>query len=196
VQGASFAIVGLLVAGLRRGLAREQALSRQDPLSGLSNGRAFFEEGARLLELCRRSARPITLAYLDLDNFKQVNDDRGHAAGDDMLRAFADQIRTSVRASDIPARLGGDEFALLLPELGAEEAQLALSRLHAALQQCLSTVHPGVSVSIGAATFLVIPDDLEAMVRSADALMYAAKRSGKNQLRLEVVGVSSPASAR
>lgn len=196
VQGASFAVVGLLVARLRSGLAREQALGRQDPLCGLPNSRAFFEECARLLDLCRRNARPITLAYLDLDNFKQVNDDLGHAAGDDLLRAFADQIRASVRSSDVPARLGGDEFALLLPEMDDDNARLALHRLHAALHQRLAAAHPGVSVSIGAATFVVIPDHVEAMVQKADSLMYAAKRGGKNQLRLEVVGAPSLAPAR
>lgn len=196
VQGASFAVVGLLVARLRSALAREQELGRQDPLCGLSNSRAFFEECARLLDLCRRNARPITVAYLDLDNFKQVNDDLGHAAGDELLRAFADQIRSSVRSSDVPARLGGDEFALLLPEMDADDARLALHRLQAALHQHLAAAHPGVSVSIGAATFVVIPDDVEAMVRKADSLMYAAKRGGKNQVRLEVVGAPSLASAR
>ena len=190
VQGASFAVVGLLVAGLRTALAREQTLSRKDPLCGLLNSRAFYQEGGRLLELCRRTSRPITLAYLDLDNFKAINDRRGHEAGDGLLRAFADQMRNSVRSSDIPARLGGDEFALLLPELDADAARLALSRLHVALTQSLSAGHDGATLSIGAATFVAIPADVEAMVRSADSIMYAAKRSGKNQVRLDVVGAS------
>lgn len=188
VQGTSFAVVGLLVSHLRVTLARERALSRTDPLSGLMNHRAFYEEGDRLLRLCRRGSRPITLVYLDLDNFKCVNDTRGHMAGDDLLRAVGEVLQSTLRSSDLTARLGGDEFAVLLPELGSTETGVALHRLRRAVNDAMATGEGSatVTVSIGAVTFPRAPDDVETMVRKADAVMYQAKSTGKNQVRLEV----------
>lgn len=116
VHGASFTIVGLLVASLKLALSRERAMGRSDPLCGLLNSRAFYEDSDRLLALCRRGGRPVTLAYLDIDNFKAVNDARGHKAGDNLLCAVAHVLQSSIRSSDLVARLGGDEFAMLLPD--------------------------------------------------------------------------------
>ena len=89
VQATAFAVVGVLIATLRHGLERERELSRIDPLTSLLNRRAFREEADPILALCRRKERPATLAYLDLDNFKTVNNTRGHQAGDALLRAVA-----------------------------------------------------------------------------------------------------------
>lgn len=186
VQAVSFIVVGLLVARLRDALARERTLSRRDALCDLLNSRAFFEEGTRLLELCRRTRRPITLAYLDLDNFKTENDRRGHAAGDALLRRFAGRLRASIRASDIAARVGGDEFAVLLPELSADEARQAVERLHGVLTRELRDGSELVSVSVGAAIFLAMPADVESLVRAADLIMYDAKREGKGRLRVQL----------
>ena len=107
VQIASFLTVGLLIATLRAALRRESGLSRTGPLTSMLNSRAFDEEATRVLALCRRAQRPVTVAYIDLDNFKAVNDRLGHQAGDTLLRTAAGQLRASVRASDVAARLGG-----------------------------------------------------------------------------------------
>ena len=195
VQGLSFMTVGLLVAFLRQTLAREQALSRTDPLSTLLNRRAFQEDSNRLLGLCRRGQRPVTLAYLDLDNFKAVNDTLGHEAGDELLRMVARLLQSSVRASDLAARMGGDEFAILLPELGPEEARQTLERLRAAVARLLPSASPAVTASIGAVTFTRAPDDPQTMVQIADSVMYSAKGSGKNRVVLEVVGADAKADA-
>lgn len=187
MQGASFAIVGLLVAHMRRSVTRERALSRTDSLSGLMNHRAFYEESDRLLRLCRRGRRAVTLAYLDLDNFKTVNDSQGHLAGDDLLRAVGELLQSTLRASDLTARLGGDEFAVLLPELGPAEAGSAIKRLHDEMSRLMAGRRlAGVTVSIGAVTALVAPESVELLVQKADAVMYGAKRAGKNQCCLEV----------
>jgi diguanylate cyclase (GGDEF)-like protein len=187
VQGASFAIVGLLVASLKLALSRERALSRIDPLCCLLNSRAFYEDSDRLLALCRRGKRPVTLAYLDLDNFKAVNDAFGHKAGDNLLRAVAQVLQSSVRSSDLAARLGGDEFAMLLPELGPDEARQTLERLRAALSQLSPDPSCAVTASVGAVTFMVAPDDAEAMVQMADSAMYSAKEGGKNRVHLQLI---------
>lgn len=188
VQGASFTIVGLLVASLKLAVSRERALSRTDSLCPLLNSRAFYEDSGRLLALCRRNKRPITLAYLDLDNFKAVNDARGHKAGDDLLCTIAQILLSSVRSSDVAARVGGDEFAIMLPELGPDEARRTLERLRGALSQPAPDLSCAVTVSVGAVTFMMAPDDLQAMVRMADSVMYSAKKDGKNRVHLEVIG--------
>jgi diguanylate cyclase (GGDEF)-like protein len=185
VQGTSFAIIGWLVATLRQSQLRERELSRSDALTGLANNRALYEDGGRLLELCRRTRRPATLAFLDLDHFKAVNDRDGHAAGDRVLQAVARALQSETRAADLAARMGGDEFAVLFPELGPEEVAAAAARLHKALSEALAATATGVTASVGVVTYLTPPPSLEPMVQAADALMYRAKR-GRNQLCREI----------
>ncbi len=188
VQGTSFTIVGLLVASLKLALSRERALSRIDPLCRLLNSRAFYEDSDRVLAVCRRGNHPVTLAYLDLDNFKAVNDALGHKAGDNLLRAVAEVIQSSVRSRDLAARLGGDEFAILLPELGPDEVRQTLERLRVALRQPTLDLSCDVTASIGAVTFMRAPDDVQAMVQMADSVMYSAKADGKNRVLLQLIG--------
>jgi diguanylate cyclase (GGDEF)-like protein len=191
VQGLSFATVGLLIATLRRALMHERALSRVDPLTALLNTRAFYEEARRLLALCRRKQRPITVAYIDLDNFKAINDRYGHQAGDDLLCRVAGRLRASIRPSDILARLGGDEFAVMLPEVNPHEAAAAVERLRSLLADTLASSPIPITGSIGGVTFITAPDDVEYMVRQADSRMYVAKRMGKNRIHLEVADQAS-----
>ncbi len=186
--GLSFATVGYLIASLRAGMVRERGLSRTDPLTGLLNRRAFYEEAALVLPLCRRKGRPVTLAYMDLDNFKVVNDTLGHQAGDDLLRRVAGLMRASTRPSDLCSRLGGDEFAVLLPDADLREAGVALERIRSLLAETTAGGRRPVTGSIGAVTFITVPESLQSMLLEADARMYAAKREGKNRLRHEVQG--------
>ncbi len=187
VQGTSFAIVGLLVTALRSSISRERALSRMDFLCPLLNRRAFFEDSVRLLDLCRRHKRPVTLAYLDMDNFKGVNDLRGHKAGDELLLAVAQVLIASIRTSDVAARLGGDEFVIMLPEVGPQQAQSVLERLRGAISHSSPDHTCPVSVSVGAVTFMTAPDDLDSMLQMADSVMYAAKNDGKNRVYHHVI---------
>lgn len=186
VQGVSFLVVGLLIAAFEAALTRERGLSRTDPLTRLFNTRAFYEEADRILALCRRNERPATVAYLDLDNFKSVNDRKGHEAGDALLREVADVLRASTRPSDVPARLGGDEFVLLLPELAPAEASAALDRLRSLLVDSPTLRSSDVTATIGGVTFLRVPEELEEVVRRADERMYAAKAAGKNRVDVTV----------
>lgn len=190
VQFTSFVLVGLLIATLRATLMREQRLSRIDPLTSLLNTRAFYEEANRFLALCRRKGRPITVAYIDLDGFKAVNDSLGHQAGDDVLRRVAELLHASIRPSDLSARLGGDEFAVLLSEAGPDDAAATLERLRSLLADTLGSSPCPVTASIGGVTFITLPDNVEDMVRHTDAGMYVAKTKGKNRVHLEVVSHS------
>lgn len=187
VHASSFGIVGFLISALNEALVRERALSRTDPLTSLLNLRAFHEESSRILDLCRRRNHPITMAYLDLDNFKAVNDTQGHEAGDETLRRVADILRSSTRPSDICGRLGGDEFALLLPEADADEATVALERLRFLVAERLGTMPVAVTCSLGAVVFRKAPEQTADMISATDRLMYAAKAMGKNRLHLTIV---------
>jgi len=169
-------------------LAREHELARIDPLTTVPNRRAFYEaldkERARSL----RYRRPLTIAYVDLDNFKKVNDALGHAVGDELLVQVAAGLRTNLRASDYVGRLGGDEFAILLPETDATAANVVLCKLRLRLLEEMKAHSWQVTFSIGAATFLDPPDSLDVIIRMADETMYAIKAHGKDNVSVSLVG--------
>jgi diguanylate cyclase (GGDEF)-like protein len=185
----SFAVVGLLIAQLRDAVIRETELSLTDPLTSMLNGRAFHKAADRIMAHCRRTGRPLTIAYVDLDNFKTVNDQLGHQAGDEMLRGLAKRMRSTIRPDDVGARLGGDEFVVLFPEISPADAAIALERLRSSLATVLGSGPIAVSSSAGAVTFLTVPDSIEEMLHAADSRMYAAKAAGKNRAIHDVVGM-------
>jgi diguanylate cyclase (GGDEF)-like protein len=177
-----------IVAALRGHLERERQLSRTDDLTGLANRRAF-EEAVELERLrVRRSRAPLSLAWLDLDGFKSVNDTQGHPAGDRLLVAVAASLRAAVRDTDFVARLGGDEFGVLLPGTSPEAARSAGERLRAAVRAAAETNRSGVAASVGVATFLAPPDTAGAALAAADGAMYDVKRAAKDGVRSVVVG--------
>lgn len=188
MQVTSFATVGLLIAMLRAALIRERGLSRTDPLTSMLNSRAFYEEATRILATCRRAERPVTVAYIDLDNFKAVNDRLGHQAGDELLRTVSGLLLASIRPGDVAARLGGDEFVVLFPETGPSEAAITLERLRSSLADTLASGQWPVTGSIGGVTFTTAPEHARDVVQQSDSLMYAAKAAGRNRVNLDVVG--------
>ena len=160
-------------------LDNEKSLSRSDHLTHLANRRAFEESLDMECKRSRRYNRPITLVYMDLDDFKQVNDGRGHQTGDQVLAAVAEALRSSLRATDTVARLGGDEFAILLPETDAQVAPVIMKKLNAVLQGLVQRTRWPVGFSFGVISFPAPLDSPEAMLELADKLMYEAKRTGK-----------------
>lgn len=186
-QASAFVVVVLLVANLKKVLKREESLSRTDALTGLFNSRAFYEGSQALLAVCHRNRRAVTLAYVDLDNFKRANDTFGHLHGDNVLRQMAGILRDNLRSSDLAARLGGDEFAVLLPETGAEGAEIVLEKIRQALCRNPEFQKCGVTASIGAVTFPLAPLELEPVVKKADETMYKVKAQGKNRVLVETI---------
>ncbi|MCU0518812.1 MAG: GGDEF domain-containing protein [Oscillatoria sp. Prado101] len=167
---------------------RERKLTRTDALTNLANRRAFFELAGMEISRAKRYRYPLTVAYIDADNFKQFNDDFGFRTGDDLLKLIAKTITTNLRSTDLIARLGGDEFAILLPETGYEPAQTAISRVQNALLEAVSELKWPVTFSIAAVTFIKPPASVEEMIERADNLMYFVKHNGKNMVKHERFG--------
>jgi len=183
-----FLLVSTLLSALRSTRWRERAAARVDSLTQVSNRRAFSELAEAEIERMARYGGRFTVAYLDLDNFKQVNDQFGHETGDRVLVLAAQAIRKSLRANDIVARVGGDEFIVLLPQTDARDAEAVLRKLDEHLTAVMQQGPWPVTVSIGAATFEKPPVSVERMVEMVDVLMYSAKTGGKGRLEKQVIG--------
>jgi diguanylate cyclase (GGDEF)-like protein len=166
---------------VRARIHRERADT--DALTGLLLRRPYLERLAALLAAARRQRAPLTVCLIDLDKFKQVNDEVGHLSGDRLLAAFGRVLLGTCRLEDLRCRWGGDEFALAFPGQSADAAQLALTRVEQAAAEIrvAANVSPGVKFSAGTATF---PDDgLDAaeLLRVADQRLYRAKALGRGR---------------
>lgn len=166
-------------------VTRLQQLALRDTLTGLGNRRYFDDAINKSLQLSERKHQPLVLILLDLDNFKQVNDNFGHHAGDEVLLAVADAMRCTLRASDNLFRFGGDEFAVLLTAEDAQSAELVAHRLVKAISQHHICLKFGVSASAGLASYHA-EQSAKTMFNRADAALYEAKQSGKNAVRIAV----------
>lgn len=159
--------------------AEEQAreAADRDALTGLLNRRSFSERAEQALETARRNGDPLGLLYVDLDNFKEINDTEGHALGDQVLAAFGLRLTRLVRDSDAPARIGGDEFVVICP--GADEAKLReiALRLQQGMQRRLRIKgrRIGVACSIGISRYPQDGDTIAALLHAGDRAMYRAK---------------------
>jgi diguanylate cyclase (GGDEF)-like protein len=176
-------ILAHLVASFRQSLAQERELARTDYLTGAFNGRSFTEAAEVEINRARRHEHPFSVAFMDVDDFKLINDRLGHSAGDRLLRLVADTIRQNVRGIDVVARLGGDEFAVLMPETDERAAQVVIRRVRRQLLEAARREDWPVTFSAGLVTWIAPPAGVDEMLRAADELMYDAKRHGKNTVR-------------
>jgi diguanylate cyclase (GGDEF)-like protein len=164
----------------------EQAF--RDSLTGLANRRLFLDRISHVLDRLRgRSAHRVAVLFMDVDNFKLLNDRFGHTVGDDVLRAIGERLRLAIRPGDTAARLGGDEFAVLLEDVdGSGEALLVAERLLTSLAAPvpLASAAPQMGVSIGVALSGVAGDSADDLLRNADIAMYAAKAAGRGRIEL------------
>jgi diguanylate cyclase (GGDEF)-like protein len=155
-------------------------LAAHDPLTGLRNRRGF-EPGIDAHLDALGAGGELSLLVLDLDHFKRVNDSLGHDAGDEVLRRFADVLRTAGGDGDVPTRLGGEEFALVLPRAGEAQALAAAERLRLLVRNEFSTFPCPISVSVGVATRGAEAPDAAELIRAANRALYAAKRLGRDR---------------
>jgi diguanylate cyclase (GGDEF)-like protein len=171
---------------LRRAMNRARDFALVDIMTGLPNRAAMIAALDRAIARQNRHGSLFNLLYFDLDGFKGINDISGHAQGDRVLREVAALLTATCRGDDFAARLGGDEFAIL--QLGGEtNAQIAAERIRTEIQDHMRKNGWAVTASVGAATFAAAPTSPYVAFMAADALMYAAKTAGKNQVRYRTI---------
>lgn len=180
-------VVTILVATLRDALVEQRQLATVDALTGSLNRRAFGLVAERERLRAGRNGSAITVAYFDLDDFKTINDEQGHATGDRLLRVFAASVRAGIRSTDVLGRTGGDEFVLLLPETDAREAVVVVDRVRRILAELCKSEGTTLTASTGIATYRFPPSTIEAMIAGADELMYQAKTRGGDSVAGSVV---------
>jgi diguanylate cyclase (GGDEF)-like protein len=188
MAGSDFAPAALLRAEVER-LKAELAEARAriaelelhadvDPLLDILNRRGFERELKRSLAYVKRYGTPAALLYVDLDGFKAINDQHGHAVGDTLLKAVAGELAAHVRASDVVARLGGDEFGVLMWNAGKPQAMMRARDLEMRIDE-LPVTHGSAQLSVGASvgvTLLGGDIDVAALLDAADKAMYARKK--------------------
>ncbi|HEY0838878.1 MAG TPA: GGDEF domain-containing protein, partial [Vulgatibacter sp.] len=161
-------------------------LSLTDPLTGLNNRRHFFSKLDLEVMRALRFGTPVTVAMIDIDHFKNLNDTLGHAAGDVVLQEMAAVLGANVRRVDTVARFGGEEFCVILPNVGKDEAGIAAAKIRRLIEE---SRFPGgetqaggrITVSLGHATFPDDASDLDSLLEAADMALYASKREGRNR---------------
>jgi diguanylate cyclase (GGDEF)-like protein len=178
-----FTAMSLVISYLRKAFEREKNSAHTDFLTGLPNRRTFIERFSTEIERAKRYNRALTIAYIDLDNFKMLNDHYGHAVGDEALQKIAARLREDIRKSDFVARMGGDEFLLYLPETNGTQAMSSLKHLQNSLNEVTKTHALPITFSIGAITYAIPKSSAEEMIKTADRIMYSAKSAGKNMIK-------------
>jgi diguanylate cyclase (GGDEF)-like protein len=191
-----YALVAITVCGAAaavfwrvRSLQRDlESRASIDFLTGVPNRRHFLELAERVLRSCQRYGRPLSVAVVDLDHFKSINDKYGHKVGDLVLQRFCGQCRTALRESDILGRVGGEEFAILLPNASADVAQEVIDRVRKTIEQTeivLGTMAPlHFTASFGVADYSGERKDIDALIASADRALYESKKAGRNRVSL------------
>ncbi len=182
----SFLALAILITNFRNVHRVESTAADTDSLTHINNSRGFYIELANELLRSSRYQHIFSLAYIDIDNFKAINDSVGHAEGDRLLIEVAHCLKSSLRATDIVARLGGDEFACLLPETEQEEARIAFTKANALLAQKMTKGKWPVSFSIGLVTFETMPNDIKQAMKISDDLMYSVKNADKNNISYKI----------
>jgi len=181
-----YSVVTILISELRHALEEERLLANTDPLTGALNRRSFNEVAEKRMIISEVNRHPYTMAYIDIDDFKAVNDMLGHAVGDLVLKIVVDTIQKQIRNTDFLARLGGDEFAILLTDIDQKNAQSIVQRLQSALLEKMKVNEWDVTFSIGVLTVLSMPESVDKLVSMTDALMYDVKGRGKNAIQYSV----------
>jgi diguanylate cyclase (GGDEF)-like protein len=183
--GFYFVVTGL-VSTLKNTFRINQELARTDYVTGAASIRYFYELARIEMSRNQRYRRPFTVAYIDLDDFKSINDRLGHSTGDRVLRAVTDIIRRQVRPTDTLSRLGGDEFALLMPETNEDAAKMVIGRLHSSLVDEMVKNGWMVTFSVGVVVCNEVPKTVDDMVKMADDTMYSVKNASKNGVNYRI----------
>jgi diguanylate cyclase (GGDEF)-like protein len=183
---AFFCVITYLTSEIKLRLQMERQSARTDSLTGVKNSLAFKEEADLLFKTAKRYNYPVTVGFIDLDEFKSVNDKQGHAEGDRALKAVGATLSLSARESDIVARLGGDEFVVVLSHTDISGARTFFDRLHGRLLWAMREGGWPIGFSVGVAVFADGASGYNDALKSADALMYRVKRGSRNNVIYEL----------
>lgn len=166
-----------------------KALNRQlaemahvDSLTGANNRRYLYEVAKKLIPFVKREEQNLSVAMIDLDHFKDVNDTYGHDVGDEVLKVFVEYVKSNIRESDIFVRYGGEEFVLLLPNTDLEHAKVLTEKLRSSIENCKKIDKVRFTISIGVAAFIISEDTIDTIIKKADEALYEAKDSGRNRV--------------
>ena len=190
-----FLLIMELLLSVRDKVVMLANLASTDPLTNLANRRYFLEQLERECTRVKRYPEVFTIAYIDLDNFKYVNDTKGHLVGDEVLQCVGEVLKSNLRESDIAARLGGDEFAIFFPAMKETTSKEVIEKLQASFLDAMNKHKWPITFSIGVVTYLEPLANIREMVRKADELMYQVKKSGKNNILHVVVPPITPEQA-
>ena len=179
-------VVTWLGSTLKKTYKTNQELARIDYVTGAASVHFFYELAKLEINRSQRYRHPFTFAYIDLDDFKAINDRLGHSTGDRVLRAVADSVHRQVRPTDTLARLGGDEFGLLMPETCGDAAKTVMNRLHSSLANEMLRNGWMVTFSVGVVTYDEAPKTVDDMVKIADSAMYCVKAASKNGVYYQI----------
>ncbi len=180
--------VTLISIRYQREKERSLLLSKRDPLTGLTNQPAFMDLVQSEIERSRRNENSFSLLYIDCDDFRIVNESKGHPVGDELLISIARTLASSIRKYDSAGRMGGDEFCLLFPETGHQQSRSIVDRIQSELTQCMIEIRLNITFSIGVVTFYDLPESAKEAVTVADRAMYQRKNAEKNGFHIQVVG--------
>lgn len=188
-----YVVLARNVSDIKAQQARIAHLAHYDTLTGLPNRTLFTQQVSTALSLAERQQQPLALLFIDLDNFKNINDALGHRAGDELLCAIAKRLNRTLRDGDCLSRQGGDEFVLALPGVDADGAAHVAQRLLAALVRPIrfGKYSAALSASIGIAIYPDDSDDLDSLMQYADGAMYQAKHRGRNQFQFFTAGIQA-----
>lgn len=178
-----FSIIVFLLSSLKSAMEWEKKLARTDYLTGAVNSPFFIDLIEIEINRLQRYEHPFSLVYIDIDNFKDINDQFGHLTGDKVLYTVVNYVKNNLRKTDVIARLGGDEFGLLLPETNQKAARIILAKIQNALREEMQQNNWPITFSIGVLTCNATPSNIEELLQIADDLMYSVKRSSKNAIK-------------
>ncbi len=172
--------VNHLLTYIRTLLQKEAQMAREDALTQILNRRGFFEYGETAISTANRYKLPVTIIFIDLDEFKSINDTLGHKIGDQLLYQTAKVLKENIRKSDVAGRLGGDEFCLVLLNINSSQALEFSENLRNRLKECMNHHNWNTTFSMGIVSYNTVPDDFQEIIQEADKLMYQVKNKGRN----------------
>lgn len=187
INSSNYILIAFLGLNLKSAYENEKTLARVDFLTGILNWKAFYEILEREVKRVKRCKQVLSVAYIDCDNFKHVNDVLGHHEGNNVLAIVASTIEKAIRQTDYVARLGGDEFAILLTDASSKDAALVIYKIKRLLLAEMAKYNYPVTFSIGLASFEKNPVSADEILRIADSLMYQVKNNYKNNIKHEVI---------